>query len=61
MRVVLYELLNGFGQKVVGPFLRRTGQRLYSVGSTIEGEALSEDRPTPSLRRLAHDGKEPDL
>ena len=54
MRVVLYELLNGLSEKVVGPLLRRTGQRLYSIGNTIEGEALSEDRPTPSLRRLAH-------
>ena len=54
MRVVLYELLNGLSEKVVGPLLRRTGQRLYSIGNTIEGESLSEDRPTPSLRRLAH-------
>lgn len=54
MRVVLYELLNGFSEKVVGPFLRRTGQRLYSVGNALEGEALSEDRVTPSLRKLTH-------
>jgi len=61
MRVVLYELLNGFSEKIVGPFLRRTGQRLYQTGNAIEGEALSEDRLTPSLRRLANEGKEPDL
>jgi gamma-carbonic anhydrase len=46
---------------LVGPFLRRTGQRLYSFGNSLEGSSLSEDRVTPSLRRLAHEGKEPNI
>ena len=54
MRVVIYELFNGFNEKVVGPFFRRTGKRLYEMGNSLEGETLSEDRVTPSLRRLAY-------
>jgi hypothetical protein len=41
--------------------MRRTGKRLYEIGNNLEGEGLSEDRITPSLRKLAYDGKEPDL
>lgn len=61
MRVVIYELLNGLSEQVVGPSLRRIGQRLYEIGNGLEGEGLSEDRVTPSLRRLAYEGKEPAL
>lgn len=61
MRVVIYEVLNSLSEQVVGPSLRRIGQRLYQLGNTLEGEALTEDRVTPSLRRLAYEGKEPSL
>lgn len=61
MRVVIYELLSNFSEKVVGPFLRRTGQSLYTIGNNIEGDSLSEDRLTPSLRKLTYEGKEPYL
>lgn len=61
MRVVIYELLNNFSEKLIAPVLRRTGKRLYEIGNSLEGEGLSEDRITPSLRNLAYDGKVPDL
>lgn len=54
MRVVIYEILNNLNEKVLGPVLRNTGRRLYEIGNKLEGEALSEDRITPSLRRLAY-------
>lgn len=61
MRVVIYELMNSLNEKVVGPLLRQTGRRLYEVGSKLEGETISEDRVTPSLRKLSYGGKEPFL
>ena len=61
MRVVVYELLNSISETVVGPFLRRTGQKLYERGNALEGDTLNEDRVTPSLRRLEYGGKVPDL
>jgi gamma-carbonic anhydrase len=61
MRVVIYEILNNLNEKVLGPVLRSAGKRLYEVGNKLEGDALSEDRVTPSLRRLAYEGKEPYL
>jgi carbonic anhydrase/acetyltransferase-like protein (isoleucine patch superfamily) len=61
MRVVIYEILNSLSEKVLGPALRTAGKRLYEVGNKLEGETLSEDRITPSLRRLAYEGKEPYL
>jgi carbonic anhydrase/acetyltransferase-like protein (isoleucine patch superfamily) len=61
MRVVIYEILNSLNEKVLGPVLRTAGRRLYEIGNKLEGDALSEDRITPSLRRLAYEGKEPYL
>ena len=61
MRVILYELMSSVSEKVVGPFLRRTGKQLYSAGNCLEGDTLSEDRLTPSLRRLACSGQQPDI
>ena len=54
MRVVLYEVLNNFSEKVLGPALRSAGRRCYDLGNRLEGEALSEDKISPSLRRLAY-------
>ena len=59
MRVVIYELFNNFSEKLIAPVMRRTGKRLYEIGNSLEGEILSEDRITPSLRKLVYDGKEP--
>lgn len=61
MRVVIYEILNNLNEKVLGPVLRTAGKRLYEVGNKLEGDALSEDRITPSLRKLTYEGKEPYL
>ena len=61
MRVVIYELMSSFSEKVVGPLLRNSGRRLYEVGNKLEGDSLSEDRVTPSLRRLSFEGKQPEL
>lgn len=61
MRVVIFEILNNFRETIVGPAMRNIGKRLYTVGNQIEGEQLSEDRVTPSLRKLTYDGKEPYL
>jgi hypothetical protein len=61
MRVVIYELFNNFSEKLIAPVMRRTGKRLYEIGNNLEGEILSEDRITPSLRKLVYDGKEPEL
>lgn len=61
MRVVIYEILNNIGEKVIGPALRTAGKRLYEVGNNLEGDTLSEDRVTPSLRNLAYEGKQPNL
>ena len=59
MRVVIYELFNNFSEKLIAPVMRRTGKRLYEIGNSLEGEILSEDRITPSLRKLVYGGKEP--
>lgn len=61
MRVVIYEIFNNFSEKLIAPAMRRTGKRLYEIGNSLEGEILSEDRITPSLRKLTYDGKEPEL
>ena len=61
MRSVLYEVLNNFNERFVGPAFRNAGKRIYQWGNALEGESLSEDRLTPSLRRLTHQGQEPDL
>ena len=61
MRLVLYEILSNLNERFIGPTIRTTGKKLYQLGSTIEGETLSEDRLTPSLRRLVHNGVEPEL
>ena len=59
MRVVLYEVLNNFSERVLGPALRSAGKRCYELGNSLQGESLSEDKISPSLRRLAYEGKEP--
>ena len=41
MRVVIYELMNSINEKVVGPFLRKTGKQLYAAGNSLEGDTLS--------------------
>lgn len=61
MRVVLYEFLNNISQNIIGPSLRTAGKKLYEIGNKVEGEHLNEDRLTPSLRRLAYEGKQPEL
>ena len=61
MRVVIYELMSSFSERVVGPLLRNSGKRLYEAGNRLEGDTLSEDRVTPSLRRLSLEGKQPQL
>ena len=35
MRVILYELMNSVSEKVVGPFLRKTGKQLYAAGNSL--------------------------
>lgn len=35
MRVVLYEFLNSISEKVIGPSIRRVGQRLYQAGNQL--------------------------
>lgn len=35
MRVILYEFLNNITQKVIGPSIRRVGQRLYEAGNQL--------------------------
>lgn len=35
MRVVIYEILNNFGEKFIGPTYRKIGKRLYEIGNKL--------------------------
>ena len=35
MRVVIYELMSSFSERVVGPLLRNSGKRLYEAGNRL--------------------------
>jgi hypothetical protein len=40
---------------------RAIGRYLYALGTKIQGENGSEDRLVPSLRKLTHNSKTPDI
>ena len=49
MRVVIYEVLNSLNEKVLAPVLRKTGKRLYEIGSPPPTQA-APSRVTLSAR-----------
>ena len=50
LKGVLYFKLENFTARVLGPFFRRTGQRVYHRGVSLQGVLGHEDRLVPSLR-----------
>lgn len=61
MRFPLYLLGNNFLTNVLGPLKSSIGRKLYALGMRIEGESASEDRLVPSLRKVTHNSKTPQL
>ena len=59
MKNIIYEIMVNVQEKFTGPVLRSIGQRLYQVGTKIEGDFGSEDRMVPSLRNLALENNKP--
>jgi carbonic anhydrase/acetyltransferase-like protein (isoleucine patch superfamily) len=61
MRLPFFVFGNSLIRNAIGPFLSMFGRRLYALGVRIEGESASEDRLVPSLRKVTHNSKTPQL
>lgn len=61
MRYNFFFLAERFGRKIMGPLYSRIGRRLYELGTWVQGDMASEDRLVPSLRKVTHEGKTPDI
>ena len=53
LKGILYYKFENLTARVLGPFLRRTGQSLFNRGSRMQGELANNDRLMPSLRCVA--------
>lgn len=61
MRSLVFSLIEKFNTNIVGPAYKRYGRKLYEFGTKFEGELASEDRLVPSLRKVEHNGKIPEI
>jgi hypothetical protein len=61
MRSLAFSLFEKFAAEVAGPAYKKYGRQLYAYGTQIEGDTATEDRLVPSLRKLEHNGKIPQL
>lgn len=50
LKGVLYFKLENFTSKVLGPALRKAGQRVFNAGAQYQGNLNYQDRLVPSLR-----------
>lgn len=62
LKGILYFKLENLTARVVAPFFRRTGQKVYYRGVGLQGDMGHEDRLVPSLRCVPiSDAKYPKL